>query len=125
MTAHPLKLAREEHGLSQRELAALVGTYQSAISKFEQGHGILPVKLLSRISQTLGVPMPQLVAPGQLVRADPREELEAFAGPVAQCACQTGQNPCEAAAKWLQLDPTDPAVLAYVDELYEELVTHA
>lgn len=49
-----LKNFREEAGLSQRELANLIGTQQSAISDLEQGT-IPSIPLIRRICKALGL----------------------------------------------------------------------
>ncbi len=45
---------RIEKGLSQKELAALMGTKQSAISRLENGSYNPSVEFLNRIAHTLG-----------------------------------------------------------------------
>ena len=45
---------RIEKGLSQKDLAALMGTKQSAISRLENGSYNPSVEFLNRISHTLG-----------------------------------------------------------------------
>ncbi len=46
---------RIEKGLSQKDLAALMGTKQSAISRLENGSYNPSVEFLNRIAHTLGI----------------------------------------------------------------------
>jgi transcriptional regulator with XRE-family HTH domain len=50
-----LALERERRGLSQRQLAELVGTTQSAIARLEGGHISPSLPTLDRIAAALGV----------------------------------------------------------------------
>lgn len=50
-----LKKARESKGLTQAELAALIGTTPAAISNYEQGRRQIPVDLLFKIAEVLDV----------------------------------------------------------------------
>jgi len=89
-TAHPLtrqpspstgarlRAAREDHHLSQAELAAELGVSRSVLSAIERGIYGPSVQMFSRIAETLGIPM-SLLAPGRpagqyLMRASQRPE---------------------------------------------------
>ncbi len=50
-----LRALREKRGLSQRQLAELVGTTQSAIARLEGGHISPSLPTLDRIAAALGV----------------------------------------------------------------------
>lgn len=52
--AHRLKAARTARGMSQRELAARVGTYQGTYARWERGHA-MPAKKLFPICMSLGI----------------------------------------------------------------------
>ncbi|MFI7338419.1 helix-turn-helix domain-containing protein [Streptomyces sp. NPDC050085] len=45
---------RHERGLSQAQLAALIGTGQAAISRIENGRDVPTLPLLARIAEALG-----------------------------------------------------------------------
>lgn len=49
-----IRALREKKGLSQRELAELVGTTQSAIARLESGHISPTLPTLDRIAAALG-----------------------------------------------------------------------
>lgn len=51
---------RAERGMTQRELAALVGVAWSMISKYESGQSMPRLKILIRLANALGVPVGQL-----------------------------------------------------------------
>lgn len=53
--AGEIRALREGRGLSQRELAAQVGTTQSAIARLEVGHVSPSLSTLDRIADALGV----------------------------------------------------------------------
>jgi ribosome-binding protein aMBF1 (putative translation factor) len=52
--AAKVKSAREDKGLSQAELAELVGTKQPNIARLEAGRGIPRLDLLAKIARALG-----------------------------------------------------------------------
>ena len=56
-----LKKARKEKGMTQKQLAALVGCDQREISRWECGREP-GAKMLKRLAKALGVPMETLVA---------------------------------------------------------------
>lgn len=61
-THENIKLLRQQHGLSQSELAALVGyTDRSSIAKIEAGLVDLQESKLLLFAQSLGVTVPQLM----------------------------------------------------------------
>ncbi|CAN5207370.1 helix-turn-helix transcriptional regulator [soil metagenome] len=53
--AREIRVLRESRGLSQRELAELVGTTQSAIARLEGGHVSPSLDTLDRVAGALGV----------------------------------------------------------------------
>lgn len=53
--AREIRALREARGLSQRELAELVGTTQSAIARLEGGHVSPSLATLDRVAGALGV----------------------------------------------------------------------
>jgi XRE family transcriptional regulator, regulator of sulfur utilization len=77
-TGARLRAAREDHHLSQAELAAEVGVSRSVLSAIERGIYGPSVQMFSRISETLGIPM-SLLAPARpageyLMKASQRPE---------------------------------------------------
>jgi transcriptional regulator with XRE-family HTH domain len=52
-----IQRAREEHGLTQEELAAKLGCTQSALSNYELGKRRLYLSVLERIAQILDKPL--------------------------------------------------------------------
>ncbi|WP_370327227.1 helix-turn-helix domain-containing protein [Euzebya sp.] len=53
--AGEIRALREARGLSQQQLAEMVGTTQSAIARLEGGHVSPNLKTLDRIADALGV----------------------------------------------------------------------
>ncbi len=77
-TGARLRAAREDHNLSQAELAARVGVSRSVLSAIERGIYGPSVQVFSRIAETLGIPM-SLLAPARpagqyLMKASQRPE---------------------------------------------------
>jgi excisionase family DNA binding protein len=77
-TGARLRAAREDHQLSQAELAARVGVSRSVLSAIERGSHGPSVQVFSRIAETLGIPM-SLLAPARpagqhLMKAGQRPE---------------------------------------------------
>ncbi len=77
-TGARLRAAREDHQLSQAELAARVGVSRSVLSAIERGIYGPSVYVFSRIAETLGIPM-SLLAPARpagqyLMKASQRPE---------------------------------------------------
>lgn len=77
-TGARLRAAREDHGLSQADLAAKVGVSRSVLSAIERGVYGPSVQVFSRIAETLGIPM-SLLAPARpagqyLMKASQRPE---------------------------------------------------
>jgi transcriptional regulator with XRE-family HTH domain len=61
---HPIRLAREARGLTQRDLGALAGIHHTKISFFE--NGLRPrVDELARMAEALGVSPDALVIRGR------------------------------------------------------------
>jgi transcriptional regulator with XRE-family HTH domain len=63
---------RREAGLTQAELAALIGTTQAAVSKIETGRTLPGLELLDRIGRALGRGIQITV--GESSEPDPRSE---------------------------------------------------
>lgn len=59
---HLLKWYRHAMGLSQRQLAARLGTYQSCIVGYEGGERRMDLVQLHQYADALGVPLVELVA---------------------------------------------------------------
>lgn len=77
-TGARLRAAREDHHLSQADLAAKVGVSRSVLSAIERGIYGPSVQVFSRIAETLGIPM-SLLAPARpagqyLMKASQRPE---------------------------------------------------
>ncbi len=56
-----LRLAREESGLTQREVADKLGRSQSFVAKCEQGHNRVDVAQLVEFCRALGVPLVRFI----------------------------------------------------------------
>lgn len=68
-----IKKFREEAGLSQRDLASLVGKSESAIQGYEGGQTDIPLKTLTAIAKSLKVSLGELEA-GERKKPEVREE---------------------------------------------------
>lgn len=62
-----LRELREAKGLSQGNVAERSGLARSYISHVERGHGTPTIEVLERWSAALGVPLPDLFVPDQVV----------------------------------------------------------
>src|SRR6188474_1678866 len=58
--------ARKHRGLTQHQLAELLGTSQSAINRIERGHQNLSLEMLARIGEALDSEIVSLGAPGPM-----------------------------------------------------------
>lgn len=58
--AHPLRKYREETGLSQPELARLLGVGRSAVHRWESGERKIKSALIPSISEKTGIPAKDL-----------------------------------------------------------------
>ncbi|GJM34169.1 MAG: hypothetical protein DHS20C18_31700 [Saprospiraceae bacterium] len=54
-----IRLAREEQGISQEELAYQAGVARAYMGTVERGERNVSILLLSRIAETLGIPLAQ------------------------------------------------------------------
>ena len=59
--ANFIKIYRKEKGLTQQQLAELVGVTEKAVSKWETGRGMPDISLLIPISEALGVKVSELL----------------------------------------------------------------
>lgn len=57
---------REERGLAQHELGALIGSSQASICVWESGKTDLPVRKLLKIAKVLGCPVLDLLGADEL-----------------------------------------------------------
>lgn len=62
--AESLRQVRKEKGLSQEELADLIGVSRQAVSKWEQGAGYPETEKLLRVSQVLDISLDSLMSVG-------------------------------------------------------------
>ncbi|MBO1748926.1 helix-turn-helix transcriptional regulator [Stenotrophomonas indicatrix] len=60
-TAHHLRIARERAGLTQAQLASLVGCSQSDISKYESGTVPRRLDVASRLADELRIPRDEVI----------------------------------------------------------------
>lgn len=58
-----IREARELRGWSQRDLAALLGTSESRLSKWENGFHVPPLSTLVRLARQLKLPLDLLIPP--------------------------------------------------------------
>ena len=56
-----LKIARVKKGLTQKELADLVGVSSSTINRIETGKQIIKVDMLNKLANILEVPVDELL----------------------------------------------------------------
>jgi UDP-N-acetylglucosamine 1-carboxyvinyltransferase len=61
-----IKDARNDRGLTQKQLAGRLGTSQSAIARIEQGKQNLSLETIGRVGEALGSALVQVGAPGPL-----------------------------------------------------------
>jgi transcriptional regulator with XRE-family HTH domain len=54
---------RERRGLTQQQLAHLVGKKRSTIAMYERGRIDIPARVLCRLAQILKVPVGELIQP--------------------------------------------------------------
>ena len=57
----PIARIRLERGLTQAQLAAMVGCYPKDVCRWETGERSPGAKSLAKLAQALGVPMEQLI----------------------------------------------------------------
>ena len=62
-----IKIARQEKGLTQIQLAEIVGTKKQSVNNWEHGRGIPGYDKLKELSKALGLPMEELFEPAQPV----------------------------------------------------------
>lgn len=61
---------REQHGLTQRELADRIGVTDKAVSKWETGRGVPDIALVEPLARTLGVSVAELLTGNVAVNAN-------------------------------------------------------
>ncbi len=66
--AYQIARLRIEHGLTQAQLAALVGTKQPSIARLERGQTQPSIEFLSRIATALGMRLEVHFVPAEPVR---------------------------------------------------------
>jgi transcriptional regulator with XRE-family HTH domain len=67
--------ARAHAGLTQRELAARLGTAQSVVSRWEQGHDEPRLRTLAHVLAACGLRLELRAAPDDVDRAQLRQQL--------------------------------------------------
>lgn len=60
-----IKKAREHNGLTQKELALVISTKQSAISRVENGSELPSLSFLKRIADAFGIQLSRFIEEGQ------------------------------------------------------------
>lgn len=55
-----IRQAREERGLSQGELAKLIGTTRQSVNQYEKGHFLPQLPIMLRLAKKLGIELDQL-----------------------------------------------------------------
>lgn len=61
LLGHALSLARTEKGMTQKELAFIVGISQASIRNIEHGRQAAPLLLLAQIASVLEVPVTDII----------------------------------------------------------------
>lgn len=119
-----IRRRRKAKGLTQRELAELIGVGDKAVSKWERGLGFPDVGLLSELSRVLGAELESLLT-GQTEENDPiggnMKKLKIYVCP--KCGNLMTAS-CEAAVSCCgeKLRPTEPRRAEPEEELTVETV---
>lgn len=71
--AEALRLARKERGLSQEDLAEMLGVSRQAVSKWELGEGYPEVEKLMLLSKQLGISLDSLLMDAPKEQDSPRQ----------------------------------------------------
>ena len=61
VTAAAIKTLREQKGMTQAELAEMIGVTDKAVSKWETAKGLPDISLLEPLAAALGASLPELV----------------------------------------------------------------
>lgn len=69
-----LAKARKEHGLTQEELAARIGTGASQINRYEKGDADPSLAVAKRLKEALGVPVDDFLLEDEANTSTPRVE---------------------------------------------------
>jgi len=78
--AEKIRRLRTEKGLSQHELASLIGVTNGAVSNWEQGtRANIRGEVLFKLAATLGVGPEQLLGPSPKAESLPSKELQVLA----------------------------------------------
>ena len=87
---------REKRGLTQQQLADRVGTTKESVSRGENGKRQMNVAILAEMADALGIDVPDLFfspdkpSPSELLRAMPRETVQAAEDFLAIAGRKTG-----------------------------------
>lgn len=67
ITGNIIRRLREDRGLTQIQLAEIIGVTDKAVSKWETGRGLPDISLIHPISQALGVSVVELMSGGTVI----------------------------------------------------------
>ena len=67
VTAAAIKTLREQKGMTQAELAELIGVTDKAVSKWETAKGLPDISLLEPLAAALGASLPELVNGSRII----------------------------------------------------------
>ena len=70
ITSTTIKTLREQKGLTQGQLAAMLCLSDKTISKWETGKGLPDISLLEPLARALGVSLPELLAGRQVINTN-------------------------------------------------------
>ena len=67
VTAAAIKTLREQRGMTQAELAELIGVTDKAVSKWETAKGLPDISLLEPLAAALGASLPELINGSRII----------------------------------------------------------
>ena len=67
VTAAAIKTLREQKGMTQAELAEMIGVSDKAVSKWETAKGLPDISLLEPLAAALGASLPELVNGSRII----------------------------------------------------------
>lgn len=110
ITSTTIKTLREQKGLTQGQLAAMLCLSNKTISKWETGKGLPDISLIEPLAKALGVSLPELLAGKQIINTNRAANMMKGAwyscpicgnvlhanGPAVVSCCGITLPPCEA-----------------------------
>ena len=68
VTAAAIKTLREQKGMTQAELAEMIGVTDKAVSKWETAKGLPDISLLEPLAAALGASLPELINGSRIIK---------------------------------------------------------